>query len=251
MLTADEKIDQISDFDSHQDILDLSLWPMLYSSAQLTFVEGSDGVTIHFRGEELVIKSASGSGLTAADFGAGTITYLTRFDVHLQPQEISQPTATAPPLNQGVILAKPQADFLFPLTVQDIAEYPKLVSEPFQMQAGPYFMTAAFSNMGSILGAIAPSQTKSPIYKLPEIGRSDNEGMNGSAGSDYFMAMGGMMYFTDRRVMIPSAVVMVPIGSMAAMARMFSSGGADRIYSVVAAALIGLCFIPPSRARLT
>ena len=191
VLTADEKIDQISDFDSHQDILDLSLWPMLYSSAQLTFVENSDGVTIHFRGEELVIKSASGSGLTSADFGAGTITYLTRFDVHLQPQEISQPTATAPPLNQGVILAKPQAGFLFPLTVQDIAEYPKLVSQPFQMQAGPYFITAAFSNMGSILGAIAPSQTKSPIYKLPEIGRSDNEGMNGSAGSDYFMAMGG------------------------------------------------------------
>ena len=49
-----------------------------------------------------------------------------------------------------------------------------------------------------------------------------------------------MMYFTDRRVMIPSAVVIVPIGSKAAMARMFSSGGSDRIYYLVAAALIGL-----------
>ena len=107
-----------------------------------------------------MIKSASGSGLTSADFGAGTITYLTRFDVHLQPQEISQPTATAPPLNQGVILAKPQADFLFPLSVQDIAEYPKLVSEPFQMQAGPYLLPQPLATWALFWAQLPPPKPK-------------------------------------------------------------------------------------------
>ena len=107
-----------------------------------------------------MIKSASGSSFTAADFSADTVIYLTRFDVDLQPQETSQPTASAPPLDEGVILAKPQEDFSFPLTAEDIAEYPKLVSEPFQMQAGPYFVTAAFSNIGAILGAIRTPKPK-------------------------------------------------------------------------------------------
>lgn len=191
VLTSDGKSDLITDFDIHQDTLDLSLWPMLYSSAQLTFVEASDGVTIHFWGEELVVKSASGTSLVADDFGRQTITYLTHFDLHLQPQEMSQPTATALPLNQGVVLAEPQPDFSFPLTAEDISEYPELVSEPFQLQAGPYFITAAFSNIGAILAAIDTSPSQSTVYKLPEIGHADSEGMNGSSGNDYFMAMGG------------------------------------------------------------
>jgi len=191
VLTLDGKSDLITDFNVLHDTLDLSLWPMLYSSAQLTFVEAADGVIIRFRGEELVVKSASGASLVADDFGDETMTYLTRFDVYLQPQDISQPTATAPALNHGVILAKPQAYFSFPLTAEDIAEYPKLVSQPFQMQAGPYFVTTAFSDIGAILNAIGTPQTQSPMYKLPEIGRLDSEGMNGHAGHDYFMAMGG------------------------------------------------------------
>ena len=191
VLTQDDTNDLIADFDIAQDRLDLSLWSMLYSSDQLTFVELSDGVIIRFRNEELVIKSISGSSLVADDFGAETITYLTHFDIHLQPQEVSQPTATAPPLNQGVVLAKPQADFSFPLTAEEISEYPELVSEPFQIKAGPYFVTTAFDNMGAILDAIGPPQTNIPMYSLPKIGRSDSEGMNGHAGHDYFMAMGG------------------------------------------------------------
>ena len=160
VLTLDGKSDLITDFDILHDTLDLSLWPMLYSSAQLTFVEASGGIIIRFRDKEIVVKTASGSSLVADDFGGETITYLTRYDVHLQPQDMSQPTATAPALNQGVILAKPQADFLFPLTAEDIAEYPKLVSQPFHMQAGPYFVTTAFSNIGAILNAIGPPKPK-------------------------------------------------------------------------------------------
>ena len=138
-----------------------------------------------------MVKSASGTSLVADDFGRQTITYLTHFDVHLQPQEMSQPTATALPLNQSVVLAEPQPDFSFPLTAEDIAEYPELVSEPFQLQAGPYFITAAFSNIGAILASIDTSPSQSTVYKLPEIGHVDSEGMNGSAGNDYFMEMGG------------------------------------------------------------
>lgn len=191
VLTADGKSDLITDLNIDQDTLDLSLWPMLYSNDQLTFIETPDGVTIRARDEELVIKSSTGLSLSAADFGPDTITYLTRFDIDLMPQETSKPTATEPPLKDGVILSKPQPDFSFPLTVEEIAEYPKLVSEAYQMQGGSYFITTAFSAIGSGTAFFRDQESQSSFYILPEIGRADSDGMNGTSADDYFMGMSG------------------------------------------------------------
>ena len=189
--TSDGQKDFITDFDIDQDILDLSLWPMLYSREQLTFVKREDGVKILARDEVLVIKSSANSGLSQADFGADTIRYMTRFDVHLQPQKTSQPTPAEPALKHGVILSKPQPDFSFPLTVAEISEYPKLVSEAYDMPGGPYFVTTAFNAMSSGTAFFGAQEAKSPFYVLPEIGRADSDGMSGTSADDYFMGMAG------------------------------------------------------------
>ena len=61
-----------------------------------------------------MVKTASGSSLIADDFGGETMTYLTRYDVHLQPQDMApsreQNVITAPARKK--IRAGPSFDFV-------------------------------------------------------------------------------------------------------------------------------------------
>ncbi|WP_186766435.1 calcium-binding protein [Phaeobacter marinintestinus] len=64
VLSADGQKDRIRDFNPNEDRLDLSFWPMLRSTAQLTVISLSDGAEIAFGNESLRIYSSSGDALS-------------------------------------------------------------------------------------------------------------------------------------------------------------------------------------------
>lgn len=79
VLAGDGDRDIIRDFDITEDRLDLSDWPLLRSASQLTFVSRSDGITIRFGEEELIIRTANGAPLTAEDILALDLVGQSRF----------------------------------------------------------------------------------------------------------------------------------------------------------------------------
>lgn len=74
ILSGDGQSDTIRDFDISQDTLDLSHWPFLRSANQLDFISRSDGITLRYGTEELIIITANGQPLTQQDiFGLNLI----------------------------------------------------------------------------------------------------------------------------------------------------------------------------------
>jgi len=71
VLEADNRPDEIRDFEPGLDRLDLSAVPFLYDTSRLTVIEQAWGAELHFPGgEETLIHSASGGPLTAAQIFA-------------------------------------------------------------------------------------------------------------------------------------------------------------------------------------
>ncbi|WP_299146559.1 calcium-binding protein [uncultured Tateyamaria sp.] len=79
VLSGDGARDVINDFDITRDTLDLSDWPLLRYASQLTFSTRSDGITIRFGDEELVIRTANGQPLSAQDILALDLIGQSRF----------------------------------------------------------------------------------------------------------------------------------------------------------------------------
>lgn len=70
VLTADGTRDTIADFDPLNDRIDLSHWPMLRNTGQLSVTPTANGAILRFGNEELVIVTASGATLGAMQVAA-------------------------------------------------------------------------------------------------------------------------------------------------------------------------------------
>lgn len=65
---ADAAADKITDYEKHHDIIDLSDWGMIYSTAALKITSTGTGATISYGGNTLQLVSVDGHSLAAADF---------------------------------------------------------------------------------------------------------------------------------------------------------------------------------------
>ena len=70
ILAYDTNVDLIMDFDVGIDQIDLSAWPGLRSTAQLTMTSRSDGIRIAYGDDVLIVRSADGQPIDPASFGA-------------------------------------------------------------------------------------------------------------------------------------------------------------------------------------
>lgn len=68
VLIRDGMADKIADWQKGIDLIDLSDYPMLYSTAQIGFAQTTTGARLTIGSEVLIIDSADGLPLTAADF---------------------------------------------------------------------------------------------------------------------------------------------------------------------------------------
>ncbi|PRY92789.1 hemolysin type calcium-binding protein [Hasllibacter halocynthiae] len=67
VLAHDGATDTIRDFEAGIDRIDLSEWPLLHSAAQIDAVSFAGGLTLHARGEALVVHSHDGGVLALGD----------------------------------------------------------------------------------------------------------------------------------------------------------------------------------------
>lgn len=70
VISADDKTDQIRDFQVGQDSIDLSGWPMLRSTGQLTLSSANNGGSIRFGDTELRIFTDTGRPMSLAELEA-------------------------------------------------------------------------------------------------------------------------------------------------------------------------------------
>lgn len=79
VMSGDDALDTIHDFDITEDRLDLSDWAFLRGTGQLSFQTLNNGIIILFGTEELVLLSASGARIEAEDILALDILGQSRF----------------------------------------------------------------------------------------------------------------------------------------------------------------------------
>lgn len=99
VLTADGQRDVITDFNPAQDRIDLSAWPFLRNTGQLTVTPTATGALIAFFGEELEIRTHDGRPLTEAQVRALPLIPATR--VTVDPVTSAAPGAVGPMLVTG------------------------------------------------------------------------------------------------------------------------------------------------------
>jgi Ca2+-binding RTX toxin-like protein len=73
VLSADGAEDEIADFDPALDRLDLSAWPMLYDSAQLSILPTATGAQVTWQDETLTLTRSGGGPITEAEVIAAII----------------------------------------------------------------------------------------------------------------------------------------------------------------------------------
>ncbi len=73
VLASDLLTDTIADFDPVRDRLDLSAWPFLYDIGAIAIRSTGTGAQLDWRGETLILRSASGGPLSAAEVRASVI----------------------------------------------------------------------------------------------------------------------------------------------------------------------------------
>lgn len=73
VLSAGGRRTLVTDFEPGLDRLDLSLWPMLRTSAQLTITGSGTGTLVQFGTEELDLRRTDGGGVSAAEVAAALI----------------------------------------------------------------------------------------------------------------------------------------------------------------------------------
>jgi len=91
VLEPDGLRDVIADFDPAQDKIDLSLVPMLYSTAQIQVSTRPWGAVLTYRGEELELRSASGTALSEGQITAALVWATDRPPMALYQQQPMQP----------------------------------------------------------------------------------------------------------------------------------------------------------------
>ena len=101
VLTADGEEDTILDFDPTQDRIDLSLWPWLRSTAQLSVTQTANGAVIDYGAERLVIVTAGLTPLTAAQVRALPLLPLTRIHLDPPPEGVNLSGGAGPDLLEG------------------------------------------------------------------------------------------------------------------------------------------------------
>lgn len=77
--------DMITDFVQGIDQIDLSAWPGLRSTAQLTFTARTDGIRISYGNDVLIVVSADGQPIDPASFGPTTLIGDTRTPQNITP----------------------------------------------------------------------------------------------------------------------------------------------------------------------
>lgn len=81
----DDQTDVITDFEVGVDQIDLSAWPGLRSTAQLTFTSRSDGISISYGEDTLIVKSADGQPIDPAQFGPADLIGESRIPENIVP----------------------------------------------------------------------------------------------------------------------------------------------------------------------
>lgn len=109
ILGVDGATDTITDFTLGEDRLDLSLWPMLRDISQLFFSIRSDGMTISYGDEMLIVLSADGGPIDYRALTTADVIGATRLPVGITPgypgpatppPQLGDPPQT-PPTDQG------------------------------------------------------------------------------------------------------------------------------------------------------
>ena len=106
VMRADGVMDWITDFDPDADILDLSLWSMLYSVSQLRQERLGADWYIYFGDETLRISTVDGG--TDRPLTSENTVFLSRYDVSLGAVETGVTPSTPDPLTAGTTLTTDQ-----------------------------------------------------------------------------------------------------------------------------------------------
>lgn len=85
VMTADGQPDTITDFTLGEDQIDLSLWPMLRDSSQLSMTMRSDGMQIIYGDETLIVQTADGGPIDYRDVASTDLIGGSRVPVNLTP----------------------------------------------------------------------------------------------------------------------------------------------------------------------
>lgn len=85
VMEADDRVDEILDFNPQVDRIDLSAWPMLRNLDQVGFQATSNGAILRYRDEVLRIRSADGTPLSRQDVLTPEVLSLTRVPA-VEPQ---------------------------------------------------------------------------------------------------------------------------------------------------------------------
>lgn len=109
VLSADGQTDTIRDFALGVDRIDLSNWGRVFSLQGLTLQSRADGIAISFGAETLIVETANGASLTAADFVASDLFGLWHLVLPVPMEEVP---ASPPDPGDNVLMATHGADTL-------------------------------------------------------------------------------------------------------------------------------------------
>jgi len=112
VLRADGVMDWITDFDPDEDILDLSLWSMLYSVSQLKQERLGSDWFVYFGDETLRITTVG--GMADPPLVSKNTVFLSRYDVSLGSVETEVTPSTPDPLGAGTTLITDQTQIIAP-----------------------------------------------------------------------------------------------------------------------------------------
>ena len=180
VLGHDGQTDRILDFDPAQDIVDLSLWPMLYSVDQLDIATTDQGMVLTYQNEELILILAD----AGAGSAVGTVNYrfATRYDIDLAPVEMATLPHDPEPWSAEVLMAGP---------AQITYEFPHMSYQPIGANSPqPQFVmltlrdTFAFDDGVGLGSEIQQLGTSTSSSTTPVLGSKYSEYISGTVGHD-------------------------------------------------------------------
>lgn len=185
VLRADGVMDWITDFDPEEDILDLSLWSMLYSVSQLKQERLGSDWYVYFGDETLRITTVSGTA--APPLESKNTVFLSRYDVSLGAVETEITPSTPDPLGAGTTLITDQTQTIAP---PDTANY---VIESQGYQGASVSTQTVFTWLAGWVDqgiTYAPSKGGAP----PRAGTDQDDHYMGSRWPNTYMALRGQDY---------------------------------------------------------
>jgi Ca2+-binding RTX toxin-like protein len=97
LLSADGRVDTITDFQQGEDRIDLSLWPLLRDISQLTMRLTEDGMEIRYGDELLIVQSADGNTIDYRTLSTTDLIGGARLSGSIQPGYPGPPTPAPDP----------------------------------------------------------------------------------------------------------------------------------------------------------